>query len=178
MPLEKKLLHAIKSNNKETIDNVFEMIYYEYSKLVAYIISRYVERAEDIEEIVNDVFISFYNASTQKEIKDIKYYLVTSAKNKSIDFYRKKANKLDVCYNEENVFDYVESRDSIYGDLLNEMKKFLTEEEINIIILHLVYNYTFKELSDKYHKPISTVAATYNKALKKFKKGSKKDESK
>ena len=43
-----------------------------------------------------------------------------------MDFYRKKSNKLDVIYNEENVFEYVESKDSIYGDLLNEMKKVLS----------------------------------------------------
>lgn len=178
MPLENKLLHAIKSNNKDTIDNVFEIIYYEYGKLVAYIISKYVERIEDVEEIVNDVFISFYKAALKKEIRDIKYYLVTSAKNKSIDFYRKKINKLDVYYNDDNVFEYIEYKDSIYGDLLYEMRKYLSDEEINIIILHLIYDYSFKEIAEKYNKPISSISSIYNRALKKFKKGSKKDESK
>ena len=58
------------------------------------------------------------------------------------------------------------------------MKKVLSEEEINIIILHLIYDYTFKELADKYHKPISTISSVYNRALKKFKKGVKENGSK
>ena len=59
MSLENKLLHAIKSKNKDKVENVFEMIYYEYGMLVTYIISKYVEKSEDVEELVNDVFIKF-----------------------------------------------------------------------------------------------------------------------
>lgn len=173
MSLEKKLSHAIKSNNRVTIDNVFEIIYYDYNKLVAYIISKYVNKLEDVEELVNDVFIAFYKTAFKSEIKNIKYYLIIAAKNASLDFYRKKSNKLDVVYNEENVFEYIESKESIYGDVLYEMKKVLSDEEINIIILHLLYNYTFKELATKYNKPISSVSSIYNRALKKFKKGVK-----
>ena len=69
----------------------------------------------------------------------IKYYLVSTSKNISFDFYRKKSNKIDITYNEENVFEYVESKDSFYVDLITEMKKVLSDEEINIIILHLLY---------------------------------------
>lgn len=178
MSLEKKLLRAIKSNNRYTIDNVFELIYYEHCKLVGYVISKYVSKKEDVEELVNDVFMSFYKAAFKIEINNIKYYLLKSAKNVSMDFYRKKSNKLEVVYNEENVFEYIESKDSIYGYLLNEMKKVLSDEEINIIILHLIYDYTFKELADKYHKPISTISSVYNRALKKFKKGVNENGSK
>ena len=47
------------------------MIYYEYGMLVTYIISKYVEKSEDVEELVNDVFIKFYQASFKTEIKNI-----------------------------------------------------------------------------------------------------------
>lgn len=173
MSLENKLLHAIKSKNKDKVENVFEMIYYEYGMLVTYIISKYVEKSEDVEELVNDVFIKFYQASFKTEIKNIKYYLVSTSKNISLDFYRKKSNKIDITYNEENVFEYVESKDSFYVDLITEMQKVLSDEEINIIVLHLVYDYTFKELGEKYNKATSTIAYLYDKALKKFKKGIK-----
>ena len=58
------------------------------------------------------------------------------------------------------------------------MKKVLSDEEINIIILHLIYDYTFKELADKYNKPISSISSVYSRALKKFKKGVNKNGSK
>ena len=80
MSFKVKLLHAIKKNNRYLIDNVFESIYYEYSKLIGYVISKYVTRKEDVEELINDVFVSFYSAAIKIEIKNIKYYLLKSAK--------------------------------------------------------------------------------------------------
>jgi len=48
------------------------------------------------------------------------------------------------------------------------MKKVLLEYEINIILLHDVHNYKFKELSKKYNRKESSIKATYHRATKKF----------
>ena len=42
MSFEKKLSKAIKHNNPYKIEQIFEEIYYEYGKLVGFIISKYV----------------------------------------------------------------------------------------------------------------------------------------
>ena len=52
MSLENKLLKAINSNNPNKIESVFEEIYYEYGKLVGFIISKYISKKEDIEELL------------------------------------------------------------------------------------------------------------------------------
>ena len=70
--LEKKLRAAIKSNNINKIEIIFEDIYYEYGKLVGFIISKYVSKKEDIEELVDDVFINFFKVLYKTKIENIK----------------------------------------------------------------------------------------------------------
>ena len=61
MNLESKLRLSIKHKDETLLDIVFEEIYYEYSNLSAFIISKYVQNKLDVEELVNDVFFNFYN---------------------------------------------------------------------------------------------------------------------
>ena len=49
----------------------------------------------------------------------------------------------------------------------NEIK--LNDIEIEIIIQHIIYDYSFKELSKIYNKPINTIISIYNRAKKKLK---------
>ena len=172
MSLEKKLSKAIKHNNPYKIEQIFEEIYYEYGKLVGFIISKYVIKKEDIEELVDDVFISFSKAMMKTEINNIKYYLVTQAKNIAINFINKKDNKVDIVYDEvylsNNTYE-----SSKYYELVNEMNKILTEEEINIILLHTIYNYSFEDISKKLNKPLQSIASIYRRAIQKFNKRSK-----
>ena len=172
MSLEKKLSKAINQKNPEKIEQVFEEIYYEYGKLVGFIISKYISKKEDIEELVDDVFISFSKAIVKSEINNIKYYLVTLAKNTSINFLNKKDNKVEMIYDEvyisQNTYE-----SSKYYDLINEMKQVLSDLEINIILLHTIYNYSFDDLSIKLNKPLSSIASIYRRAIKKFKNRSK-----
>lgn len=176
MSLESKLAHAIQLNNQKKIDSVFEEIYYQYGNLVAYIISKYVNKLEDIEELTNDVFINFYKRCFNTTINNIKYYLITQAKNISIDFYRKKINKLDVVYDEEYLINQP-SVDSYhkYNEIISEMSLYLNEFEINVILLHQYYGYSIVSIAEKYQKPTTTISSTYHRALKKMKKGAKNE---
>lgn len=166
MKLERKLSVAIESKNTNLIEEVFENIYYEYGKLVGFIISKYVIRKEDIEEIVDDVFVSFFKAIFKTKINNIKYYLVVQAKNAAINFIKSKNNTV---YDEQYVNSLYDENYHYYI-IINEMEKVLTNEEINIILLHDIYNYSFNEISNKYQKPIFTISSIYRRAVKKIKK--------
>ena len=94
MQLERKLKYAIMSNDIDKIHSVFDDIYITYGRLVYFKIMQYIENKSDVEELTQEVFISFYNNILYVEVKNIKYYLLTSAKNKSIDYLRKKREKI------------------------------------------------------------------------------------
>ena len=94
--MEQKLLYkAIKSNNEQKILEACDLIYQKYQKLIYFIISKYITNIYDIEDLTQTVFINFFNNLEKIDLtKNIKYYLVTSAKNISLNFI-KKQNKIE-----------------------------------------------------------------------------------
>ena len=172
MKLETKLNFAKKLKSKSLLENIFEEIYYEYFKLIAFVISKYIHNKEDVEELTNDVFLKFSKVFINKDIENIQSYLVQIAKNTSIDFIRT-SSKLDVVYDDE----YIENSgnnnlsNTLYYELILEMKEYLTDKEINLIILKSVYGYTFEDIARKYNEKASSLSSIYNRAIKKFKKG-------
>ena len=177
MTLENKLKNALKSNDINKIHAVFDEIYTMYGRLVYFKISQYVDNKLLVEEFSQDVFVSFYNNIMNCEITNIKYYLVTAAKNKGIDYLNKK--KVEVIFDEKAIFEKEDYSSNIgYNEIIEKMKLFLTEFEIEIIIKHVVDGYSFKQLSSMYNKPLNTIFSIYSRSLKKFKKGSDYNERK
>ena len=163
---DKTLIKKLKSDDQCDIDDGFEGIYQKYSKLVYVCIHKYVDTKSDIEDILSDTFLKiFENRYNLKENKNFKYYIVTTAKNLAINFVKKKKDKydiLDIDVIDENIYE-----DSSIASTLDILKKYLTEEEIEIVVLHLVYAYTFKKKKKKNSVSENTIKTKYFRALKK-----------
>ena len=75
--------------------------------------------------------------------------------------------------------DYIFSRlipstsNRLFEDYIEEMREYLTDQEIEIILQHAVYDVTFKELGKKFNLKTSSVASKYIRAISKFKKHKK-----
>ena len=174
MTFENKLKKALESNNINEIHAVFDEIYSYYGKLIYFIVIKDVNNNQDAEEITQDVFVNFFNNLTKTSINNIKYYLVRTANNLVINHLRKQnkevvLNEL-ITYKEEKIYN------DEYDRIINKMKKYLNEFEINIILKHVVYGFKFKEIADEYNMSINTVFAIYNRAIKKIRKGENKNE--
>ena len=170
MTYEKSLARAIKAKNSLEIEKAFEQIYYKYGKLVAFVISKYVFNKNDIEELVNDVFLNFSRVLYSIKLDNIKYYLVVQAKNAAINFVKKNSKKRI-----EYVDDWIEENNeienkSLVNNVIQDMKKCLSSEEIKIIILHSIYCYSFVELAKKYNRPTTTISSMFHRAIKKMRK--------
>ena len=146
MNLELQLKNALKSNSIDNIHNVFSKIYSFYGRLVYFTIMKYVDNQSDIEELTQEVFVDFFN-NLDNKIYNIKYYLLTSAKNKAIDYLKSKKHNIE--YTDLSQFRNFED-DSIsknYENLLSAFKNYLSDLEIDILIQHIINDLTFKELS-------------------------------
>ena len=170
MTFENKLKKALESNNTDKIHTVFDEIYSYYGRLIYFIVIKEVENNQDAEEITQDVFVNFFNNLTKTSINNIKYYLVRTAKNLTVNFI--KSHNKEIVINDKITYqDNQNKYNDEYERIINKMKKYLSEYEIDIVVKHIVYGYKFKDLASEYNKSINTIFATYNRAIKKIRKG-------
>ena len=160
------ILMMLKSNDEEKIRHSFKCVYEKYYKLVCFCISQYVKTKEDVEEIANDTFISFFNNIHNIDIsKNIKYYILTTAKNNAINFVKKQSRYTLLSDEHLKNIPYEEKYES--NDIINYLKEVLNNEELSILIDHLLYGYSFKEIAINTNKSINTIMSKYRRSLKK-----------
>ena len=88
---DKNLIKLLKSKYESDINYGFECIYYKYAKLLYVCIYGIVQNKDDASDLVNDTFLAvFNNRESLIEEKNLKYYLVVSAKNKAYTFMKNK----------------------------------------------------------------------------------------
>lgn len=168
MNLEMRLVDALKSKNRINIEETFKIIYDSYFKLVYFCVANYVKNKEDIEEIVNDVFLKFFNHLDNIKIDgSIKYYLTVSAKNSAINFV-KKQSKLVVSDNLENI---PTSQDTNYSsELIDKIRENLTYEESELIIDHVVVGKSLRDIAKEMDESPNTVKSRYRRSIIKLRK--------
>lgn len=168
---EKRLKRLLKWGSKESIEEFYEYLYNKYKPLLIFVASKYLDDFEDIKDVVQETFISFFN-NLNKESKhtNIKSLLAITARNKSIDLLRKK-KKIDIISYEEldEVESYNYSSHYSYNDIIEDMKKVLSIEEINIIIKHLFYGESLVDISKELNININSVKSIYYRSIKKYK---------
>ncbi len=163
---DKTLLNALKSGDKEKIAQAFKSVYEKYYKLVFFCISKYVTDNEIIEDIANDTFLSFFNSVTKVQ-SSVKYYLLNSAKNNAINYLRRKKPTASV----ENltIVSLVDEEGIVFKQALEKMQRVLNKTQVEIVLLHAVDGYKFREIAKMLGLKLATVITIYQRAIKKLK---------
>lgn len=170
MTLERKLKNALNSNNKKELEFVFEEIYNSYYKLIYFCINTYINNHQDIEELVNDVFLNFYNNINKKEFSSIKYYLTTSAKNISLNFLRNNKNK-NYILDETAVYTYQENYINKECEIIDILNEILSKEDMYILFEHIIYGKKLMDLAEEFSISSVNMRVRYHRIIKKCKKG-------
>lgn len=171
---EKRLFRAIHSARKDEPEVTFQYLYKKYKPLVRFVVAQYIINALDIEDITQETFINFFN-HVERINSSIKTYLTVSAKNIAFNFL-KKNQKFSYVDTDEipNLNDGFSTGDYLLNDrfdeLIRDMKRVLSEEDVNIILLHLVDDVKFGEIALKLNQNEKTIKTKYYRALKKYKK--------
>ena len=93
-------------------------------------------------------------------------YLSTIARNLSINLINKQKSVLS---NDEILVSTPDNEKKIDRDIDNILNLLDSQEEREIITLHVILDYKFIEISRIVDKPLGTVLWIYNKAIKKLK---------
>lgn len=169
---DKLLLKALKSNDVNLINSAFERIYNDYVKLTAFVICRYVRDNETVKELTNETFLRFYEHA-DKINGSIKGYLAATAKNLALD-YLDGVKAYEPLSGNDGA--YEDCHSLYYDDIISGLKKKLNENELEIVLMRLVEDLTFRDIAKRLGRNLNTVITTYNRAVKKYKKGGGSEE--
>lgn len=192
----------MKNENLQKVNNISEMTDEQLVELVlkdenayAILVERYEEKLaryvmrisggskEDVEDTLQDVFISAYKNLNDFD-QDLKFssWIYRIAHNKVISHFRKiTARPKTVTYEGDNqLLNILASND----DLVRDLERKYTGEEVRavlekmderyreVLVLKFLEEKDYKEISDILEKPMGTVATLISRAKKQFKEKS------
>lgn len=135
-------------------------------------IRRRVRTEEDAEDILSDVFYQLMsNESVSAPIEKMTSWLFTVARNKIIDWYRKKRpgslpksednpslpiNLEDILYDPTQNPDQVYARSIVWTELADALDE-LPDEQKEVFVMHELEGKSFKEIQEITGEPINTL---------------------
>lgn len=167
---EKRLFELV----KEKDEYAFYQLYNLRSQMLYYISYNIVRCREDADEVVQDTFIVFFN-----KINEIKNYnsflpwIIKVTKNLSFSKLRARGHYHQYVLDNENVEEAEDSNSSNQqqlDDIIEEFKCILNEEEIEMVILNVIFGMKRKELAMLYEMEYSTFLKHYQKITNKIRK--------
>lgn len=158
------LIKEFKNNNHSN----FEKFYNLTSKQVYFTSLNILKNHALAEEITQDVYVKFLSEiSSFKEYYNVFSYLTTISRNLSINVY----NKNKKIINDEEIINFAKYDDSTIDDL-NAQEILSLIEEISsreIVVYHVIFEYTFLQISKIMKVPLGTILWKYNKTMKYLK---------
>ena len=183
-------LDLVRKGDKEALRKIYEA----YIKLIYAVVYNTVGRREDAEDITSEFFIKLIRvAESFKKGSPHKTWLVTIAKNMSIDFLRKNGREIlvdirqDDTEQSEDVIDkaahgknavkngtgnegsYVEKKAVLAEDMRQALET-LSPKEREIVHMKLLGELRFKDISEATKQPMGTVTWLYNQGIKKLRR--------
>ena len=146
-------------------DNVaFEQLYIHTKKGVYAFLRSYFNNHADTEDAMQTVYlkvkrsISSYQAGTNGRA-----WLLQIAKNIALSELRKRRNEVSA----EDVEIVVEPT-ATEGIVTDAMERVLSQEERQIITLHILWKYKHREIGEMFGCPTGTITSKYKRAIKKL----------
>lgn len=162
------LLRQIDNGDEKALEEIHDF----YCRKIKAFSFSYVKNWHYTDDVLNEVIINIWNKSRKyRDIKNPKALIYTLTKNISLDYYKKYLKK----YKQHNDFDTLSKKDVFLyltdNNSYNEFEFFsmissLPEKEKEILTKKILFDYTFKEISEEIGIPLSTVMYKYDKILK------------
>lgn len=164
-----KLFIELKNGNMDSFDE-----FYELTKRGVFSFSFQILRnQEEAENVLQDTYLQFLKKlPSLKPDKSILAYLMQTSKNLSLNVL-KKYKKRDTAFDMETVPDSCNTG----GDddtVMRVMRETLKPDEIQIVLMHSLYDMTHKEIAKALRRPLGTITWSYNNSMKKMKEALKR----
>lgn len=168
-------LTNIEEERRDYYSKEFETIYEKYKNLVYYIVIRIIGIPVIAEEITDDAFlILFKHMDVIKNKSKIKTYLTTSAKRlayRHIEKYNKEREMIDTNYDIQDISDRSQIKyGETWREVISKFRGYLTEEEIDLMIKIIYFEYSVPEIAKESNEKLFTVASRVRRMKIKLRK--------
>lgn len=148
--------------------NRFDVFYSLTSRQVFFAIYAVVKDQSAAEDLLQDTYMRFlekidhyndrYNPSA---------YLTTIGRNLAINYYNQKKKEIV----SDDLIDMIPSPEEDNTDDPDILKllDLLSKDEREIVVMHVINDFKFREIAEIIEKPLGTVLWIYNKAMKNLK---------
>lgn len=150
------------------MNSVFENLYTQYKHQVFFFVKKYVHGQDDIEDIVQDIFVHLWK-HRESLAKNKEAIIFKTAKQEIANFYRK--NKLSFSdFNEESHLsivkeEYDEEEFKSYSEKVEKVLQLLPEKSKSFFLKHKIDGLSYSEIAKENSISKNAVAKHVNKVL-------------
>jgi len=160
--------YAYKIARQDTL--AFERLYEKLNKLVFSVSFSVLKDRFLAEDVTQDTFNTVWQRSAEFRGNGYKTWILTIAKNKSINMLKKRARDTVVDFNENaNLYgEYTINEQVEKMNLLDIIAKVLNQEEREIVLLKNS-GMKMKEIAQRLNQPRGTISWRYSQSIEKLK---------
>jgi len=170
--MDKKDLQQYVEQAKDNNSDAFILLFKEYEKLIYKIAYTYLGNTEDALDAVQEVaYQSYKNIGTLRKPEYFKTWLCKITANASLDILRKRQREERMTAPLDEAINMIDSKQYISETTPMEFLDLLTllnEDEKNILLLKIYYDYTFEMIAKENKQPVNTVKTTYYRVIEKL----------
>ncbi len=150
-------------------------LYYRYRDWVYGLAFRFCGNKEDAQEVLQEVFLYFFNKFPGFELRSaLKTFLYPAVKNTSISIIRKKRKVISIDDSAAlNIPDEAVDRAAEYSDLSHYLEG-MTKDEKELVLLRFYDELKLNEIAEVIDVPLGTVKSRLNRLLARLKEKIKK----
>ena len=138
-----------------------------------------LKNVHEAEDILHDVYIKiFENAEMYQSSGKPMAWILTITRNLSLMKIRKEKHHEDIDELIETIALKSDMDDIENKILIDTVFKHISDDERNILILHVLSGYKFHEIAKFLEMPLSTVLSKYHRTIKKIKINMKEEKGK
>ena len=152
---------------RAAVTDDLQSIYHEYSGPLYWYALALVERADEAEDVVHDVFAALLSRRTGPAITQLRAYLFTAVRRRALKVRNRRRAEAPALQQELVSWVSSESDPDVTIDLDRALKE-LPVEQREIIVLKAVEGMTFREIATLLRIPQNTAASRYRLALSKL----------
>jgi RNA polymerase sigma factor (sigma-70 family) len=175
MNCERRLKVEVSKGDSQRIRKAATDVFQNYKNLIYTISFGILGKKEEAEDATIETFSSFFSAlNTNEAIRNPKYYLACAVRR--ISYRMKRNDERESSFDEDISGD----NDSHINDfeayeVSDALREIWTKEEAEIVVLHVIYDLSFRQIGEAKQKTVFSIAGIYSRAIKKAKEGLKNE---